>query len=221
MRIIPTLNVLIAWSIGRKGSFVVIVALAWFLQHWHENWIGKDSTLVMVDLKRNENTIKQNYAWEKRTRTNSKLFSSVFQGCETYCNSQMTIGWNEVLQARRRHCARRPLIRCYLTRTTKIRKRMWELWWNSQGLEGPFNSWTDYPEAVRTFREINREAAEVGYEINPTVGPDLQVRQRPGEFQQHRSSNSSCCYRTAWSVDPKTGSTSSSTTCLSSAEWQE
>ena len=93
---------------------------------------------------------------------------------------------------------------------------------DSQGRVGPMKSRPDYPDAVRRIREIEREAEEAGYEINPAIRLNLQVHQRPGQqFQQSGK-------LAAWTVDPKTGrvwwpsaESSSSTTWWSSTEWKE
>ena len=128
-----------------------------------------------------------------------------------------------VLQAPGRHCTRRPIIHCYLARTTKGRKG-WKWCLNIEGPVRPMKSRPDYPEALRRVRGIKRKAGESEYEIGPTIRRDLQVRQRPG--QQFWQSGKPA----ASSVDPKTGwiwwpyswaCSSSSTTWWSSTRWQE
>ena len=122
-----------------------------------------------------------------------------FQQCETYKNSQMRRGWDEDLCKRSDRVAQED--HSYIA-TWEERQRYekgWKLCWETQGPVGPMQSRPDYPEAVRRFREIIREAEEVGYDINPAIRPRLQVRQRPGQQFQYSGKPD------AWTVDPVTG----------------
>ena len=65
-------------------------------------------------------------------------------------------------------------------------KKVWTTSVNSQGPTGP----TDLPAALQKFREVKQEAADAGQQLNPTIRPDLQVRQRQGQqFQRYKDPN--------------------------------
>ena len=95
----------------------------------------------------------------------------------------------------------------------QVSEKEWVMCLNGQGPVGPMRSRPDYAEAVRKFREIKREAAAAGYEINPTIRPEFSISSpttpRTTIPATRRSRHRSCCYWTiccvvSWS-DPRHG----------------
>ena len=64
-------------------------------------------------------------------------------------------------------------------------EKEWKIGLHSKRLVGQIRSRADFPAALRMFREAKQEAAEAGHQFNPTIRPDLQVRQRREQQLQH------------------------------------
>ena len=172
-------------------------------------------------------------------------FQSIFprvQTCEIYRSSQTNIGWTEEFCQHTNELAKEDHTHTLpLGRKRERHEKVWTISVNSRETTGPIRSRADFPAAMRRFREVKQEAA-AGHQFNPTIRPDLQVRQRQGQqFQRYKDPNThhaatelsdqatgSAGQPVVLSVDPSTGwkwwphSISwSSSSWWSSTRWQE
>ena len=188
-RSLTEFNVFIAWFFRQEGSFIVIVAHAWFPQNANGNWTGIDLTrgqsmdswskrvhamvLVTINPKHDESTIKQKIGWGKRKRRTSIRSFSVSQQSETYWHSQMRIGWNEELCKRLDRVARED--HSYIAPWDERRRneKNWKLGSNTQGPVGPVS---EYSEAVQKVREIRQSRGRSSNSSEPTSAVIPKIR---------------------------------------------
>ena len=135
--------------------------------------------LVMVNPRHHESTIKQNNAWEKRSKINSIQSFNVSKNVKLKKKSQMNREWDEEFCKFLDSIAREDHSHIAHWEDRRRYRKNWKLCLNTPGPVGPVKSRPGYPETVRRTREIKREAEEAGHEINRTICLSLQVRQRP------------------------------------------
>ena len=131
----PKFNVIVAWRLEQKGSFIVTVALCWLLHNCQKingerfNAFTISNFGIMNGRSRRalygKSEAKREYLQAKLCWAQERVQNHSSTSTTVWNSSKLTVEYRtewRVLQARGGNCARWPPIRRYLARTTKARK---------------------------------------------------------------------------------------------------